>query len=59
MLSIADFQGFEVGVERTLNSAVGIVLGLVIGETASRVGRRRPAPDASPRPNGGPPQRAG
>jgi Fusaric acid resistance protein-like len=37
MLSIADFQGFEVGVERTLNSAVGIVFGLVIGETAWRI----------------------
>jgi uncharacterized membrane protein YccC len=38
MLSIADFQGFLVGVERTLNSALGIVLGLVIGETIGRIG---------------------
>jgi len=37
MLSIADFQGYEVGVQRTLNSALGIVLGLVIGETAWRI----------------------
>jgi uncharacterized membrane protein YccC len=38
MLSIADFQGFEVGVQRTLNSALGIVFGLLIGETAARIG---------------------
>jgi hypothetical protein len=44
MLSIADFQGFEVGVERTLNSGIGIVLGLAIGETASRIG---PSPVAA------------
>ncbi len=42
MLSIADFQGFEVGVQRTLDSGLGIILGLVIGETAWRVGRRLP-----------------
>lgn len=41
MLSIADFQGFEVGVQRTLNSALGIVIGLAIGETAGRIGRRQ------------------
>jgi hypothetical protein len=40
MLSIADFQGFEVGVQRTLDSALGIVLGLVIGESAWRIGRQ-------------------
>jgi hypothetical protein len=41
LLSIADFQGFEVGVQRTLNSALGILIGLVIGETAWRLGHRR------------------
>ena len=30
MLSIADFQGFQVGVQRTLNSALGIVIGLLM-----------------------------
>jgi Fusaric acid resistance protein-like len=42
LLSIADFQGFEVGVQRTLNSALGILLGLAIGETAWRLGARHP-----------------
>jgi hypothetical protein len=40
LLSIADFQGFEVGVERTLDSALGIALGLAIGEIAWRLGSR-------------------
>lgn len=43
MLSIADFQGFEVGVQRTLNSALGIVIGLVIAEVAGRIGEDPPA----------------
>jgi uncharacterized membrane protein YccC len=47
MLSVADFQGFEVGVQRTLNSALGIVIGLIIGETAWRIGDP-PSPGALP-----------
>jgi hypothetical protein len=47
MLSIADFQGYKVGVDRTLNSALGIILGLAIGEVAGRIGRA-PPPVARP-----------
>jgi hypothetical protein len=45
MLSLVDFQGFEVGVQRTLNSGLGIVLGLVFAETIVRIGpsQARPA----------------
>jgi uncharacterized membrane protein YccC len=39
MLSIGDFQGFLSGVERTLNSGLGILLGLVIGESTRWIGR--------------------
>jgi uncharacterized membrane protein YccC len=40
MLSIGDFQGFLSGVQRTLNSGLGILLGLVIGESTRWIGRR-------------------
>jgi hypothetical protein len=56
LLSIADFQGFLVGVERTLNSALGIVIGLIIGETAERIGHpSRPTAARSGPPGGGQP----
>jgi hypothetical protein len=44
MLSIVDFQGFEEGVQRTLNSGLGIVIGLVFAETIVRIGRPARAP---------------
>jgi fucose 4-O-acetylase-like acetyltransferase len=44
MLSIADFQGFEVGVQRTLNSGLGIVVGLLFAETIVRIGRSQARP---------------
>ena len=48
LLSIATFQGFLVGVERTLNSALGILIGLIIAETAQRIGP--PAKPAAAKP---------
>jgi uncharacterized membrane protein YccC len=56
LLSIATFQGFLVGIERTLNSALGILIGLVIGETAQRIGRpSKPTATRSGAPGGGQP----
>jgi Fusaric acid resistance protein-like len=40
LLSVSDFQGIHVGVDRTLNSALGILLGLAIGEVGFRLGGR-------------------
>jgi hypothetical protein len=53
LLSIATFQGFLVGVERTLNSALGILIGLIIADVAQRIGRpSKPTPTRSEAPGG-------
>ena len=56
LLSIATFQGFLVGVERTLNSALGILIGLVIAGIAQRIARRsKPSPTRPEVPGGSQP----
>ena len=40
-LSVSDFQGIHVGVQRTLNSGLGILLGLALGEAGFRLGDGR------------------
>jgi hypothetical protein len=42
MLSVVDFQGDEIGLERVANSTLGIVVGLAIGELVWRLTARRP-----------------
>jgi fusaric acid resistance family protein len=46
MLSVVDFTGDAIGVERVANSALGIVIGLAIGELVWRLAARRSPPTA-------------
>jgi uncharacterized membrane protein YccC len=40
LLSVSEFQGIHVAVQRTLDSTLGIVVGLVLGEISWRLGPR-------------------
>jgi Fusaric acid resistance protein-like len=47
MLSSVDFQGDDVGLERMANSALGILIGIALGEVAWRLWPTRAAPAPS------------